>query len=101
MQQVKIISGVYGYRPPESSRIKPVRAGDVIVVSDKEAARLLELRVAVPLKNEPEKRKEIESPVSSLENEMGNARPEKLEEIENSSDLLENLPNLTPEDPVI
>lgn len=51
MKQVKIVSGIYGYRPPNSKQIKPARAGDVISVSKEEAARLVELGVAVSVEN--------------------------------------------------
>jgi len=47
MIQVKITNGIYGYRPPKSKQLKPAHAGDIITVQDKEAARLIELGVAV------------------------------------------------------
>jgi hypothetical protein len=47
MTLVKIISGVYGYRPEKSPYVVPVSAGDpAISVEDDEAMRLVNLGVA-------------------------------------------------------
>ena len=46
MKQVKIINGVYGYRPEGAKFITPAKAGECVTVSDEEAARLVTLRVA-------------------------------------------------------
>jgi len=46
MKTVKIINGTYGYKPEGTNRIKPVSVGGVVCVPDKEADRLVKLRVA-------------------------------------------------------
>ena len=47
MKTIKIISGIYGYRPAGSKVIEPKRAGDpAFQVEDAEAARLVSLKVA-------------------------------------------------------
>ena len=45
MKEVKIIDGVYGYRPDGAKRPKPVGYGGVVTVSDEEAERLVKLGV--------------------------------------------------------
>lgn len=45
MKEVKIIDGVYGYRPDGAKRPKPVEYGGVVTVPDEEAERLVELGV--------------------------------------------------------
>lgn len=47
MKQVKIINGIYGHRPQGSRFVQPVHAGEVVIVTDKEAARLISLSVAI------------------------------------------------------
>ena len=46
MKKVMIINGTYGHKPEGSKFINPVRAGEVVEVSDEEAVRLMELGVA-------------------------------------------------------
>ncbi len=46
MARVRIISGAYGYRPPGSKHPVTKRIGDTAVVSDSEAQRLVNLKVA-------------------------------------------------------
>lgn len=46
MKQVKIINGVYGYRPEGAKFITPAKVGECVTVSDEEAARLVALCVA-------------------------------------------------------
>lgn len=53
MTLVKIISGVYGYRPEKSPYVIPVQKGDpAISVDDDEAKRLVEIGVATYLDQE-------------------------------------------------
>lgn len=53
MTLVKIISGVYGYRPENSPYVIPVQKGDpAISVDDDEAKRLVEIGVAAYLDQE-------------------------------------------------
>ncbi|MGD9567527.1 MAG: hypothetical protein AB7V48_04295 [Sedimentibacter sp.] len=48
MRKIKIISGVYGYRPAGSKYVEPKRAGDPpFMVDDEKAARLVANKVAV------------------------------------------------------
>ena len=47
MKRVKIINGLYGYRPDGAKRPHPVPAGSLCVVTDEEAARLMAIRVGV------------------------------------------------------
>lgn len=48
MRKIKIISGVYGYRPVGSKYVEPKRAGDPpFMIEDEKAARLVDLKVAV------------------------------------------------------
>lgn len=47
MKRVKIISGIYGYRPEGAKRPHPVSAGSFVTVSDEEAARLSDIKVGV------------------------------------------------------
>lgn len=47
MRLVKIINGTYGYRPEGAKFVTPVKAGEHVVVSDEEAARLIALHVAL------------------------------------------------------
>lgn len=47
MKQVKIISGVYGYKPQGAKFIEPVHAGALCIVTDEEAVRLEKLRIGV------------------------------------------------------
>lgn len=47
MKNVRIVTGIYGYRPEGAKFITPVRAGDVVEVSDQEADRLVSINVAV------------------------------------------------------
>ena len=48
MRTIKIVNGVYGYRPAGSKYIEPKRAGDPpFTVDDEKAARLVSLKVAV------------------------------------------------------
>lgn len=48
MRTIKIINGVFGYRPEGSRYIEPKQAGDPpFSVDDKQAARLVALKVAV------------------------------------------------------
>lgn len=47
MKKVKIINGTYGHRSEGSKFITPVKAGEVVEVSNTEAARLIGLGVAV------------------------------------------------------
>ena len=47
MKKVKITSGTYGYKPEGAKFITPVKAGEVVEVSNEEAARLVSLGVAV------------------------------------------------------
>ena len=53
MKCVKIINGLYGYRPEGAKHPKPVPAGSLCVVTDKEAARLTALRVGVVIEDVP------------------------------------------------
>lgn len=46
MKKVKIINGTYGHRPEGAKFITTVKAGEVVEVSDTEAARLVGLGVA-------------------------------------------------------
>ena len=46
MARVRIISGTYGYRPPGSKHPVPKRIGDTVTVSDGEAQRHINLKVA-------------------------------------------------------
>ncbi|WP_050697994.1 hypothetical protein [Anaeromassilibacillus senegalensis] len=46
MKEIKIINGIYGYRPDGSKIVIPVKAGEVVEVSEEEAARLISLGVA-------------------------------------------------------
>lgn len=53
MTTIKIISGVYGYRPEKSPYVIPVQKGDpAISVDDDEAKRLVEIGVAAYLDQE-------------------------------------------------
>lgn len=45
MKRVKIISGIYGYRPEGAKHPRPVSAGGFVTVSDEEAARLVDIKV--------------------------------------------------------
>ena len=53
MKRVKITDGLYGYRPEGARHPRPAPAGSLCVVSDKEAARLVALRVGVVVENVP------------------------------------------------
>lgn len=46
MKKVKIINGTYGHRPKDAKFVTPVKTGEVVEVSDTEAARLVGLKVA-------------------------------------------------------
>lgn len=45
MKRVRIISGLYGYRPKEAKRPQPAPAGSVVEVPDGEAVRLAAIGV--------------------------------------------------------
>jgi len=45
MKQIQIINGIYGHR--DGDRITPVHAGTVITVPDDEAARLIQMGIAI------------------------------------------------------
>lgn len=47
MKKVKIINGTYGHRPEGAKFITPIKAGEVVEVSDMEAARLAGIGIAV------------------------------------------------------
>ena len=47
MKQVKIINGLYGYKPQGAKFVAPVHAGALCIVTDEEAARLVSEKVAV------------------------------------------------------
>ncbi len=47
MKQVKIINGVYGYKPKDAKFIEPVHAGTLCVVTDEEALRLTNLGIGL------------------------------------------------------
>lgn len=49
MKQVKIINGIYGHRPKDAKVITPVRAGEVVEVSDEKAACLSALGIAIDI----------------------------------------------------
>lgn len=53
MARVRIISGTYGYRPPTSKHPVPKRVGDIVTVSDSEAMRLIKLKVAALIDEQP------------------------------------------------
>ena len=47
MKQVKIINGVYGYKPQGAKFIEPAHAGTLCVVTDEEALRLTNLGIGL------------------------------------------------------
>lgn len=53
MKRVKIINGLYGYRPEGAKRPHPIPAGGLCIVTDEEAARLVGLRVGVVVEDVP------------------------------------------------
>ena len=53
MKCVKITNGLYGYRPEGSKHPKPVSAGSLCIVTDKEATRLVSLGVGIAIKDVP------------------------------------------------
>ena len=54
MKRVKITSGLYGYRPEGAKHPRPVPAGSLCIVTDKEATRLVSIGVGVVLEDIPE-----------------------------------------------
>lgn len=58
MAKVRIISGTYGYRPPNSKHPVSKSIGDIVTISDDEAMRLITLKVAELV--------DAQSPVSPL-----------------------------------
>lgn len=63
MKTIKIISGIYGYRPAGSKVIEPKRAGDpAFQVEDAEAARLVSLKVAAYVDENSSSKSETEAP---------------------------------------
>lgn len=62
MKTIKIISGIYGYRPAGSKVIEPKRAGDpAFQVEDAEAARLVSLKVAAYVDENSSSKSETEA----------------------------------------
>lgn len=53
MKQVKIINGIYGYRPKGSRFLQPAGAGAIVTVPDGEAERLVSLKVGICLPDGP------------------------------------------------
>jgi hypothetical protein len=79
MKTIKIISGIYGYRPAGSKVIEPKRAGDpAFQVEDAEAARLVSLKVAayVDVANESIPAGVATAPEQSTKDEPSNNIPE-------------------------
>ena len=58
MAKVRIISGTYGYRPPNSKHPVSKSIGDIVTISDDEAMRLITLKVTELV--------DAQSPVSPL-----------------------------------
>ncbi len=50
MKQIQIINGIYGHR--DGGRITPVQAGAVVSVPDDEAARLIQMGIAIAVQTQ-------------------------------------------------
>lgn len=53
MKKVKIVNGVYGYRPDGVGSTEPIGIGETVSLPDDEAARLVDLGVAIIVGDAP------------------------------------------------
>ena len=74
MKTIRIISGVYGFRPGKDKHPAPVQRGECCTVSDEEAERLVQLGVAA-LEELEETEPEAVSPEKADEPEESPMRP--------------------------
>lgn len=68
MVKVKIVDGVYGYKPKGARSVQIVRYGEVVDVSKTEAKRLQGLKVAVECEEEKTQEPPPEEPPENTDN---------------------------------
>lgn len=97
MKKVKIINGTYGHKPEGAKFITPVKAGEVVDVSDEEAARLASLSVAVCIGDSA--RESTDTPVATPEGDAdGGGAGENPPDDGNGAEGQENGGSATPPD---